>query len=262
MIPPHLRTAVCQTRAEANNLGYKGPTLEDVVEFVDRCRTRFVHTEHCAAGHCQRMLRLDLDKCSPHVPGSVAGRWQGSYILPFIDDYQSWLKTSAVPSDFKTTGRVPFFLTLEEHFACEPEEAIPHDDEDNGTLHAWLPPGCRWEKKDDGIEVFDDRSTFRKFYKTYRQKDPNDMSIADVIITGKTDDEHAAAWGDYTIIGRVRLDDGLVMLQRHSLNGFGTTLMRGYIATCGNFVGRLKGASSGIAPAGWEGVFVLCKAGL
>ena len=81
MIPPHLRTAVCQTRAEANSLGYKGPTLEDVVEFVDRCRTRFVHTDHCGAEHCQRMLRIDSDKCSPHVLGSVAGRWQGSYIV-------------------------------------------------------------------------------------------------------------------------------------------------------------------------------------
>ncbi|KAK2460389.1 hypothetical protein APHAL10511_007554 [Amanita phalloides] len=253
VIPPHLRNASCQTRAEAKNLGHKGPTLEDVIEFVNLRHTRFIHIEYCGIGHHQRTLRIDLDEYGPHALGGITGRWQGSYILPFIDNYQSWLKTSTVPSDFKTTGRMPFFLTLEEHYTCEHENIIPHDGEENGTLHAWLPPGCRWEKKNDGIEIFDDRLSFRKFYKTYRQGDPDDITIADIIVTGETDDEHAAAWGAYSIFGRVRLDDGLVMLQRQSLNGLGTTLMRGYVAPCGNFVGRLKGASNGIAPSGWEG---------
>lgn len=81
MIPPHLRNATCQTRAEANSVGYKGPTLEDVVEFVDRCRTLFVHTECRSAELCQRMLRIDLDRCSPHVLGSATGQWKGSYIV-------------------------------------------------------------------------------------------------------------------------------------------------------------------------------------
>ena len=68
--------------------------------------------------------------------------------LPFIDDYQAWLKSSTLPSSFKTTGRVPLFLTLEEHYTCQREMIIPHDDEENGSLNAWLPPGCHWEKKD------------------------------------------------------------------------------------------------------------------
>ena len=37
----------------------------------------------------------------------------------------------------------------------------------------------------DGIEVFDDRATFSKFYKTYRQEDLRDMNVVDIIITGK-----------------------------------------------------------------------------
>ena len=98
MIPPHLRNAICQTRAEANSLGHKGPTLEDVVEFVDHCRTRFVHTECRSAGYCQRMLRIDLDQCSPHVLGSATGRWRGSYIVwhssLFLSGISFWILAS------------------------------------------------------------------------------------------------------------------------------------------------------------------------
>ncbi|KAF8626687.1 hypothetical protein AX15_004771 [Amanita polypyramis BW_CC] len=258
-IPPHLESAPLRAGSEASNLRYEGPTLEDIIEFVQHCHTRFVRIGGYGPLQQLRALCIDMDKSSPHTLGSIMGRWQGSYILPFIDDYQSWLKSSTLPSSFKTTGRVPFFLTLGEHYTCEGEMVIPHDDEINGTLHAWLPQGCRWEKKEDGIEVFDEGKTFSRFYRTYRRENVDDTKVVDIIVTGKTEGRHAAAWGAYSVIGRVRLGDGLVMLRRQSLNGFGTTLMRGYVTTCGNFVGRLKGASSGVAPAGWEGVFILCR---
>ncbi|KAF8628574.1 hypothetical protein AX17_005970 [Amanita inopinata Kibby_2008] len=267
MIPPHLKAAPYRTRAEANANGQEGPTLEDVVDFVDNCRTHF-------EGNCNRTrqtsLCLRLHQRGCYTLGSLTGRWQGSYMLPFIDDYQSWLTTSLAPSHFKTTGRQPLFLTLQEHYTCDHTSVIPHDDEDNGASHAWLPSGCQWIEKDDGIEVSDDGGTFKAFYKTYCHEYLGDRAVADVIVTGKvcrhvrrghshfsqslqTDDRHAAAWGAYTVIGRVRLDDGLVMLSRQSMDGYGAILMRGYVATSHNFVGRLKGASSGIAPAGWEG---------
>lgn len=52
-----------------------------------------------------------------------------------------------MPVGFKTTGRLPFFLSLQEHYACEGEDVVPHDEEENGTLNAWLPQGCRLEEK-------------------------------------------------------------------------------------------------------------------
>jgi|HubBroStandDraft_6_1064221.scaffolds.fasta_scaffold7481000_1 hypothetical protein len=36
----------------------------------------------------------------------------------------------------------------------------------------------------------------------------------------QTEDRHAAAWGAYTVLGRVRLSDGLIVLSRESVRGF------------------------------------------
>ncbi|PFH48854.1 hypothetical protein AMATHDRAFT_5434 [Amanita thiersii Skay4041] len=245
-IPPHLETAPCRTRTEAALLGQKGPTVEDVIDFVDNCNTRFLYLDNQdKLRHNVPSFALSQDRS--YTLGLLTGRWQGSFILPFIDDYQSWLKASSIPSNFKTTGRQPLFVTLHEHYTCDRAPILPYDHE---GMNTWLTSGYQWSEKEDGIEVFDNQGKYLASYKTYHPEGWEERKVADIIVTGKTDDQHAAAWGGYSIIGRIR----------DQMDGCGTTVMQGYVDVSQNFVGRLKGASCGIAPAGWEGVFVLCRA--
>lgn len=40
-----------------------------------------------------------------------------------------------------------------------------------------------------------------------------------ILTVSQTEDTHAAAWGGYSVLGRVRLSDGLVVLKRESVGG-------------------------------------------
>jgi hypothetical protein len=90
---------------------------------------------------------------------------------------------------------------------------------------------------ENGIEVFDEKGTFKTFYETFKPSKSSDNydDVMDVIITGKvsltfllaytygvtfmqqTDDRHAAAWGNFHFLGRVRLSDGLMVVSREAV---------------------------------------------
>lgn len=92
--------------------------------------------------------------------------------------------------------------------------------------------------------------------------------VRDILFTGGTDPQHAAAWGDYTFFGRVRPSDGLIGIVRtpaRQITG-GRMFMYGYIIGGENgrknFTGnwRMAGAVEGIGRGedrlpGWEGAF-------
>jgi len=182
--------------------------------------------------------------------------------MPYLDDYAGWLRTLAAPPDFPTTGRFPLYMRLQEHFTCNPAAVLPGVEATAGTANAWLPAGFQWVQRENAIELYDEKGTFKTRYETLQPgANPADVhgDVLDVIITGKPDEKHASAWGDYHILGRIRLVDGLVMLAREPLDGTGSTLLRGYVTSSQNFVGRFKGVSSGTEPAGWEAAFSLCQ---
>lgn len=93
---------------------------------------------------------------------------------------------------------------------------------------------------------------------------PQSSGVADIVITGETDTNHAAAWGGpFTFTGRVRLWDGLIALLRKPTNpedsGLGTWIFRGYISPSGVFTGRWRETATGMESPGWEGPFFLVK---
>jgi hypothetical protein len=96
MIPPHLP----ETRAEAMANGISGPTKEDVADFNARCKTHFPGTAYGnrfdtllkSRRHdpdWKRSIRNPLFR-SPsslpgeYIPGTISGRWQGSFIVEFF----------------------------------------------------------------------------------------------------------------------------------------------------------------------------------
>lgn len=95
MIPPHLP----ETRAEAMVNGVSGPTKEDVAYFNAHCKTHFPGTAYGDSFDTllksrrhdpdwTRSIRDPLYR-SPYslpgqyIPGTISGRWQGSFIVEF-----------------------------------------------------------------------------------------------------------------------------------------------------------------------------------
>ncbi|KAF9484157.1 hypothetical protein BDN70DRAFT_903795 [Pholiota conissans] len=256
-IPPHV---TCQTREEANLRGLTGPCIGDVRQFYEQCRTHFAAFPGIDVGINSSAIASSPDTilCQPSLYqlGRLSGQWGGSYIYPCNAMY-----TGALP---KTSARKALYISLEEHFCYDECSAVPRDDPESGTTNAWLPPDIRAVETEAGMQFSDGKGSFNTKYETYRYG-ANKVrgQIADVIITGKVEDRHVAAWGEPSrIIGRVRLHDGLMVLVRYSPLGDTSQrqVLRGYVTSSQNLVGRIA-CNSGPDDANvyYEGVFSLGK---
>ncbi|KAJ7456989.1 hypothetical protein FB451DRAFT_1275531 [Mycena latifolia] len=249
MFPAHLTSPV-PSRA--------GPRREDVEHFIKECRTQFEPWDF-AAEHASPDDSLTRGINQPYSPGSLTGRWKGSAIVPFINEYRHWLDDPEAPETMDTFCRHPLYITLQEHF-CYATALSPHGPSPAKEMDAWVPSS--WAERDGGIEVFDESSSSPQFYETRaRNMGASQLdNIVDVIVTGQTDDPYATAWGAFKIFGRVRLSDGLVVLRRESVVGLGTTLLRGYMTSSYNFAGRYRAMNAGCGGAAeWEAAFSLCR---
>ncbi|KAF8816957.1 hypothetical protein BYT27DRAFT_7247846 [Phlegmacium glaucopus] len=267
-IPPHL---TCKTRSEANLLGREGPCVEDIQHFSNNCRTQFasfpavdvgISTSNLAASSegsvlCQTSYKL----------GTLSGPWHGSNILPSLEEYAKWRLDSKLPEASSVQARKPLYFVFEEHYCYDPKAIVPQDDPANGMKNAWLPEDLQLTETQGGIDFSDSNGTFHTHYETFRhgQSFIHQRQLVDIIITGKTDDQYSAAWGASSkILGRVRLTDGLIILGKTSHQwGLETEtdqqMLRGYVTSSQNFVGRMKGSTQGTESSSWEGVFSLNK---
>jgi len=136
--------------------------------------------------------------------------------------------------------------------------------DDRGHIPLLFP--TRWSQKEGGIELIDERSSAKVFYKTLtREKEQSDsqfgatddQEIVDVILSGRTEPHLQPAW---EFSGRVRISDGLVVLAREPPHGIISrrSVFVGYLLSSQNFVGKSKYCIPG---AQWESVWSLCKAG-
>ncbi|PPQ95781.1 hypothetical protein CVT26_015921 [Gymnopilus dilepis] len=235
IVPNHIK---CQTREEANQRGLTGLCADDIRHFHTHCRTRFADFPGIDFGIQTTLGKSpDIILCQPsfYKTGTIAGQWQGSEICPDIQEYTEWRSPGAIPGDFVKDYRRPLYITLEEHYTCDSRSAVPLDDAGNGSRNAWLPSDVLAKKADDGMEFCHSDGSFRTIYQTWRRGQsppPDPHQVADVIITGTTDDPYLRAWGGYTqVLGRVRMKDGLVVLvQRNPVGSAdtGSRMLRGY----------------------------------
>ncbi|KAF9221739.1 hypothetical protein BS17DRAFT_757110 [Gyrodon lividus] len=287
-VPPELPA----NRQDAIAMGnLRGPTREDIEHFNAHCTTWLAGTN--CGDRLDALLesrRHDPDRhrslSVPHyrllhshpgyyIPGTVSGRWQGSFIAPFQEVYQSMLSSPEAPSPFPTFGRFPLYVRFRELYCYSPSLPLSVNAEEKSFLNAFLPIGCRWHESESGIEFTggNENASFKACYTPPRPShhfqdlgnanDASTIGAFDVIITGVTEEPYAAAWNGYKYIGRIRPSDGLVVLLREPLDPqrieLGRALFRGYIISSRNFVGRWRHVSSGEQPAEWESIFSLCK---
>ncbi|KAG2078452.1 hypothetical protein BDR04DRAFT_1041415 [Suillus decipiens] len=289
MIPPHLP----ETRAEAVANGTSGPTKEDVIYFNTHCKTHFPGTVYGnrldtllkSRRHDPDWTRSVRDPLyrSPsslpgqYIPGTISGRWQGSFIAPYYNVYKDILSSSSAPSPFPSFGRFPLYVTFRELYCYSPSIPLPLGGSEGAFENAFLPIGCRWHETEAGVEFTGENASFKAYYSPPRQEHleigfvggtagkskPSAHGAFDVIITGVTEDRYAAAWGGYRYMGRIRPSDGLIVLLREPLDPqmveLGRALFRGYIISSRNFVGRWRYVSTGVHPPEWESIFSLCK---
>ncbi|KIY65933.1 hypothetical protein CYLTODRAFT_445005 [Cylindrobasidium torrendii FP15055 ss-10] len=91
-----------------------------------------------------------------------------------------------------------------------------------------------------------------------RQVLPPCTGVQDVVIRGDTDLKHTRAWGAFTIAGRVRQWDGLIVLMRRST--LATTIFYGYITNDGmSFSGNWRIGTGDPGMPALEGAFSLGK---
>ncbi|KAK0457117.1 uncharacterized protein EV420DRAFT_1551521 [Desarmillaria tabescens] len=247
-----------RTRLEANSLGLSGPTREDLEYFAD-------HRTYCCGLESLRFCVAVRGIAPPYLPGTLTGRYNGSCLIPDRSQYDRWKSSASPPSplELEAVSRRPFYVTLQEHVCYNIDQVIPKDASENGNMNAWLPSGFKWTEtvcfSQNGIMAFDTSETFKTFYQTYDASCAPQRKIVDVIVTGKTEPRHAAAWGDFNFIGRIRLADGLITLKRISVSNLGDTILRGKLTSTHNFVGRMKPVSTGFEPSIWEAPFSLSK---
>ncbi|KAJ7270649.1 hypothetical protein B0H12DRAFT_1307001 [Mycena haematopus] len=250
MFPAHLRSTVHTVPSRP------GPRPEDVEHFINECQTRFEPWDFATDYGLNDSLTRYLNQS--YFPGSLTGSWQGSSIVPCLNSYRHWLNELEAPETMDTLCRQPLYITLQE-YVCYAEKPVLSSLEFGCVKQAdpWLPSS--WEKSDEGIEVKDGSNNCKRFYSKVEGNLDRAKNIVDVIIAGQTDDPYASAWGAFKIIGRVRLTDGLIVLRRESVAGLGTTILRGFMTSSQNFVGRYRAIHDGYEAAEWEAAFSLCK---
>ncbi|KAG6910382.1 hypothetical protein DXG01_011097 [Tephrocybe rancida] len=153
-IPPHLDpkngNGISSTRT--------GPTLDDIKHFHEHCQTHFADFPGIDVGVIRGRVDAPLTlstsptlvEPSPYKLGVLTGNWQGSFIVPYVTIYESWLTTLAVPPEFVTPGRSPLYVSLQEHYVCESSAMIPPGDATEGIKNTWLPVGFKWTQRQVG----------------------------------------------------------------------------------------------------------------
>ncbi|KAG8215335.1 hypothetical protein J3R82DRAFT_8929 [Butyriboletus roseoflavus] len=275
-VPPELPLS----RQDAADKGILwGPTRDDIDDFNARCVTRvaggsygdpfdgLLKSRRHDPDWRRSLSSSDAASTQYYIPGTFSGRWQGSFIAPYQEDYRSMFYSAEAPSPFPTFGRFPLYVQFRELYCYSPSTPLPVAEDEISFFNAFLPLGSQWHEDESGIEFVGPNNSFRTHYTPlWRSRDVSDvpnMRALDVIITGITEAPYATAWNGYKYIGRIRLSDGLVVLLREPLDpqrvDLGRALFRGYVISSRNFVGRWRHISSAEQPAEWESIFSLCK---
>ncbi|KAH0834088.1 hypothetical protein J3R83DRAFT_11373 [Lanmaoa asiatica] len=279
-VPPELPLS----RQDATAKGVLcGPTRDDIDDFNARCITRVASRSYGDSfdglpksrrhGPDWHRSLSGSDLASSHsplvyyLPGTLSGRWQGSFIAPYEEDYRSMFFSADAPSPFPAFGRFPLYVKIRELYCYSPSTPLPVAEDEISFFNAFLPLGCQWHEDESGIEFVGPNNSFITHYTPFRpSRDARDVSgtgALDIIITGITEAPYAMAWNGYKYIGRIRPSDGLIVLLREPLDpqraDLGCALFRGYVISSRNFVGRWRHILSAEQPAEWESIFSMCR---
>ncbi|PAV16111.1 hypothetical protein PNOK_0773100 [Pyrrhoderma noxium] len=229
----------------------------------------------------------------PFVPGHLTGLWAGKLMIPELQAYRAYLAGASDSSPARVDMyQTSLYMRFGEHFCFQDDTPVPSGSELGETddhLNAWLPRTYSFieDRRGQFLDIHDGSRRRDVRYKTYQSHkvrgetstqvttengsadfsqanhDFNTNGIVDIIVTGETEQRHGTDWGHFRIIGRIRPQDGLIILRRSPANSdeswLGTWVFRGYVLSTGLFVGRWREATSGRAIPILEGPFLLMK---
>ncbi|KAF9500079.1 hypothetical protein BDN71DRAFT_1486769 [Pleurotus eryngii] len=199
---PNDVSSLPRNREEANTVGHRGATLEDVLEFHNENRIRVPERlpsisdvqqyfdedeededEGTSQQHDEDWSRLaacydpwleDPPLRGPvYTPGAICGSWAGRILQPGFSSYLDLLNDSSRCSLHVPIYQQPMYLHLQEHHCLHPSDPLPISIDDTNfddILHAWLPRGLDIRRLEDHIEVYNPASESYIRYETYEPR--------------------------------------------------------------------------------------------
>ncbi|KAJ8073012.1 hypothetical protein PM082_019880 [Marasmius tenuissimus] len=222
-------------------------------------------------GRCHSLGQQSSDKfvADSFTPGSLEGVWEGLFTYTEFTAYAALLQ-GAPPQLLQRSLVVRHRQTwkLREHHlipsdSSRSDSGIGLEDGDNieplsagDPLRSYFPTGTFIREHSWGIEV---REPHKELLE-YRRAAPgtSKSSVVDIIITG----EGHSAWGQFSLVGRIRACDGFISLSKDYIDGDrGKWLYRGYLVgnVNGNLAGRWRDTLSPVDVPGYEGCFTMSR---
>ncbi|KAF4586280.1 hypothetical protein EYR38_010555 [Pleurotus pulmonarius] len=234
----------------------------------------------CEWGRCLSLGHGEYDRflTASYKPGSIEGIWEGMFTYTEFTAYAALL-SGAPPPVLQKSMVVRHRQTwkLREYHLLSAESSSfssgIYVDADNihplpagDPLKSYFPTGTHISEHSGIIEVREPHSQDVVVYRraTSVATDGNNQSacgtpcVLDVIITG----EGHSAWGQFSLVGRVRPCDGFISLCKEYVDGDrGKWLYRGYLvgAANGNLAGRWRDTLSPAEVPGYEGCFTMSR---
>ncbi|RDX45583.1 hypothetical protein OH76DRAFT_1486236 [Lentinus brumalis] len=128
-------------RAEADELGARGPTLADYLAFSElraaRPPTAGPSTRHDSDWDrwraCYNPWSDKHPARPPYTPGSLSGLWGGRFLDPDVDDYFRAVAadtfTPALEQPALTGASAPLYMRLREHHCISPAAPLPAEED-------------------------------------------------------------------------------------------------------------------------------------
>ncbi|KAJ7092487.1 hypothetical protein B0H15DRAFT_175936 [Mycena belliarum] len=238
-------------------------------------------------GRCLSLSRPEFDTglSESFRPGSVEGTWEGIFTYTEFTAYAALLQGAPPPILQKSVivRHKQTWKLREHHFiggSGAPSCRRPPTNDSNHTAHvlsvdgdanplsagdplrAYVPTGTHIVETGEGLEVYDpERPAELLYYRTpvAQGKDKQEgVQVQDIIITG----EGHSAWGQFTLVGRVRPCDGFISLcKEYGDHDRGRWIYRGYLVgnINSNLAGRWRDTLSPAAVPGYEGCFLMTR---
>ncbi|KAG5641364.1 hypothetical protein DXG03_005392 [Asterophora parasitica] len=262
-IPPH----VPQTRAIAIANQRSGPTVEDFRDIANARTPLFAESRHakfCSSNPAAYIanpahremynarlrpflhstyLGLNYHPGYVYIPGSLAGLWEGSFMISGEPKPANAL-SPPVLGNFKCLK--PMQCAITEYHCFSPHLPISWDHSADFLESVVKSPEFGYEKYIPGLNEGN-----RDFTKAL-----------DAIILGTTLHDHEQAWNGFRFVGRVR-SDGFILMYREPKSqadreGLGTWIFEGHLRYHAAFVGQWR-SSMPTSGCDLRGIFSLHK---
>ncbi|KZV63420.1 hypothetical protein PENSPDRAFT_745672 [Peniophora sp. CONT] len=219
------------------------------------------------------LWRRSTVRTSPRlfVPGSMSGIWEGLFTYTDFTAYAALLAGAPPIKLFQSiVARHQQTFRLREYHYLGADDADGMNNNASGAgplslgdpLRAFLPSGLRLQVAGSSLLAEEAGRTEPVQYVLAPPAEGAGLDsgyasrVQDVLIIG----EGHSAWGEFNLVGRVLLHDGLIAISKEYIDDDrGKWLYRGYLAgdTHGNMAGRWRDTLSPADQMGYEGCFFM-----